>query len=307
MNQHVAMEYFQSETSNYGNSSGFNKDEGTVSSIGSGSQQLFQNPPRSGSVPPPGFQQNAPPMEVEESPSLVDINPMGQIRATAREFVPTSFKPSPLPVLPPSGAEARVVSSMSSQPTTISDALHQPPPSDCIPDVSKPPEMLEPMTSLLNSLATDHVGTNHPPTTFAPSGMKADSPVPSAASSITGFSGLGDDHVASRIGSVMTFESAGSGGGGVQGTSLLDSYGVTPPVASPALGSGGIWGAAVGNPGSTLGNTPSLGGLPGLSSFGAFATGDQKDKPTGNNAFGNGRGDTWGTSGEGFGNGSSIW
>lgn len=263
---------------------------------------------------------------------------MGMIRATAREFVPTSFKPAPSPV---PGEANHVVPSMSAQPathvTTAAPAANMstPPPnrpSSTSSDQAAVNQILvEPMSSLLSSFGAD--ASNTPPAATVPVvGNKEDSTVPSAASSITGLSGLPnnggataaeDGNLASRVGSVMTFEStpssvggagigAGVGGAGtgmtvqpMRTSSILESisYGAagvgqiatnTTDIGAAALGAGGIWGG-----GNNVNQTASL-GLAGLN-FTSFM-GEQNNNNEGNTGNNN---TTWGTSTGGAG--GSIW
>lgn len=285
------------------------------------------------------------------SSSYVEENPMGFIRATAREFVPTfrpkstatefvpsmrkataaEFVPSMpqatanefipsmpkptasgfIPSMPKSTAAEFVptmpkptatefVPSMSAQPTTGAPA---PAPISPMPPIyarstsnndNKAEQLMEPMSSLLSSFGVD---TSAPPAVVG--NKELDSTVPSAASSITGFSGLptsGDDNNTSRVGSALTFESTG----GIQTSSILEtiSYGVeqnNQPVGS-GLGSGiGLWGGG----GNNDNQTTSLAGL-NFSSFMGSGDATKSDSNEGSNAVGGGT--TWGAP-----TGSSIW
>ncbi|KAL7469385.1 hypothetical protein ACHAXS_009644 [Conticribra weissflogii] len=242
-----------------------------------------------GAVPPPGFQPDAltpvPPNLHTEPPAFIESNPMGQIRATAREFVPTSFKPPPAPSPFSGGLEFNVVPSMSSQsvvspsaPITRTTSIDQ----------TSSSTLLDPMSSLLVSVGP----------TNTRSSMKVESPVPSAASSITGLSGLVEDNMTSRIGSsVMTFNSAiptSTTTSAFHGSSILDSI-------------GGIWGGTMQQ--SSLGNTTSaIGGIPGLN-FSSFLGDTNNNSSLGNNGESddNRGSNAWGTSSDGFGGGRSIW
>ena len=271
--QVVQQEYQPVETPGFGYGGGFNKDETSLSG------GLGRN---AGSIPPPGFRPGAPaPAAFSEPAAYIDTNPMGQIRATAREFVPTSFQPPPEPAPSSSGLGSAAVPSMSAQSAVESDSLTHSSPNDQMPTSS----LLDPMSALL-------IGSTQPTRASTP-GMKGDSPVPSAASSITGLSGLVEETMTSRVGSVMTFESAPAEAG-FQGSSILDSI-------------GGIWGGSATQE-SALGST-NIGGLAGLN-FSSFL-GEQNNSDSGNNdGYGKDRaGNTWGTSSDGFGAGAgrSIW
>jgi len=293
-----------------------NKDERPgPSSMGNSGTHLYQNHPgqvnSSGSVLPPGLRRNSapepPPTNNESLASYVEMNSMGMIRATAREYVPTSFTPLPTttPDAPPPAASSEsnnAVPSMSAQPATVSP----PPPTQTTSTDNHSNLLVEPMSSLLSSFGADT--SNTPPATMVPVvGNKEE--VPSAASSITGFSGLPsttmeENNATSRVGSVMTFEAAsssvGGAGGGIQTSSILESisYGGdhqnnAAGTGSSALGSGGIWGGD-----NNVNQTASL-GLAGLN-FSSFMGGDQNNNNEGNA----GGSTTWGTS---TGGGGSIW
>ena len=224
------------------------------------------------SIPPPGFKKDIPPSSPNNDPSLnAASNPLGEIRATAREFVPTFF--APVNETSPGGMEFNAVPSMSSQPATVS---HSPPDSQTASnDVSS---LLDPMSSLLNTAIPAPVTKN-------------DSPIHSATSSITGFSGSVQEAPTSRVGSALTFEAVG----GIQTSSILES--ITQDSVIGGLGSsgGGIWGDSNAN------QTSNLGGLVGLN-FSSFLNGElNNDNGQSNKNQGN-TGSTWGT-----GTGGSIW
>mmetsp|Transcript_25422 Transcript_25422/g.45911 ORF Transcript_25422/g.45911 Transcript_25422/m.45911 type:complete len:693 (-) Transcript_25422:167-2245(-) len=297
--------------------------------------QVSQGSSGNGSVPPPGFRPGGvgppePPStnnEPDSSAPFVDTNPMGMIRATAREFVPTSFSPAPVSTPESNHAVSSMsAQSMSAQPTTgLSAQLTSTPPPTRSRSASTDHEavnqiLAEPMSNLLSSFGADT--SNTPPATTVVGNIE-DSTVPSAASSITGLSGLPnaataaeEGHAASRVGSVMTFESTSSsingGGVGRAGTGVLVqpmrtssilesiSYGAgdqnsATDIGSAALGAGGIWGG-----GNNVNQTASL-GLAGLN-FSSFM-GEQQNNDEGNNAGNNST--TWGTSTGGAG--GSIW
>ncbi|KAL7539828.1 hypothetical protein ACHAXR_009646 [Thalassiosira sp. AJA248-18] len=294
----------------------------------------FQNHPSQvgsggGMSGPPGFQ---PGISGDTEQPPVETNPMGMIRATAREFVPTSFVPTPAESN--NASSTAQVPSMSAQPATnvpVSTSVSSPPPPtrSLSNDHSAAANLLvEPMSSLLSSFGADT--SNTPPATLVPMGVGGtmgngtnkdmDSTAPSAASSITGLSGLpptstmGEENITSRVGSVMTFESTsssgGGGGGGIQTSSILESIsygGVDQVTSGSALGSGaGIWGGS-----NNVNQSASL-GLAGLnfSSFMGGGGGDNGGDSSQNNNSNNdgnanigGGSTTWGTST----GGGSIW
>jgi hypothetical protein len=239
-----------------------------------GSTPLFQNPrfDVSASVAPPGFiSGNVLPSQQSSatdstSSNYAEVNSLGMIRATAREFVPTSFKPT--------------AASMSAQ------SMQQ---------ASNDMMAAAPTAQSVSNNHSDIFGDDRiPPITLV---GKGDSTVPSAASSITGVSGLqtAGEEKASQVGSIMTFESTSSNAGiagGIQTSSILESISYDVGRNSPApLVSGGIWGG--GNPV----NQPSLG----LAlNFGSFLGNVESNSNQGNNVTG---GSTWGTN---TGRGS-IW
>lgn len=212
---------------------------------------------------------------------------------------------------------------MSAQSATISSP---PPPTRSTSNERSAELLLEPMSSLLSSFGAE---SNTPPAThvgpMVGNNKEQESTVPSAASSITGLSGLQasvtEDHVqSSRVGSIMTFESTphatAGGGGGLQTSSILESLsyngaGVEQIAtgAAPLGGTGGptavgssagIWGGANNvNQGST-----SL-GLAGLNFTSFMSGGGDASNENGNDGKSNvGGGAAWGSSTGGSG---SIW
>jgi len=303
------------------------------------------------------------PPAVEEEP-----NPLGEIRATAREFVPLNFKPPPAPPVsttpapsvapvstspapPPGLVGSLMVPSMSAQSNASSafpPALSMTPEPGMTADSAAAAALLEPVNSLLSAppqhtsnsilasmsntlLANDTIhidrAANATPTS-------THSPIHSAASSITGISGImGDDHGTSRIGSVMSFDSGSLGGNGGRTTSILDSLplggggGSSIPLGgierhdtnplSAAMAASSIWG----------GTSSGTSGLGGLSAFNFRETGESSlvgdlgDSSIllGSSILGdggkrddNGISSTWGTNGDSLGgvapnNSGSIW
>lgn len=223
------------------------------------------------------------------SSSFVETNPLGMIRATAREFVPTYFKPSTTSATPDAflPVPSNTVPSMSAQfmgtrPSTVS-----PPPFPSTRSVSNDDSenlMFEHMSSLLGTFGAE----------------SNTSTVQSVTSSITGPSGVptnnnnnnnnnaGDDtNTTSRVGSIMTFKSTtapttaggpfavgGGLGNGIQTSSIFESitYRGDQESNNLALGSGGgIWGTGGGVSSSNVNQNSSL-GLAGLN-FSSFMGG----------------------------------
>ncbi|KAL3804052.1 hypothetical protein HJC23_006443 [Cyclotella cryptica] len=279
--------------SNAGGSSSFGYDNVYVKDAGSmplmiGSSNYYNNASQHGgsSLPPPGFKPSVlPPPTTTNEPNLhVGSNPLGEIRATAREFVPSSFAPPHGSA--PSTMDFNIVPSMSCQPSTVS---HPPPITGSTSnDVSS---LLDPMSSLLNSLGNE---ANLPPGAIPAPATKSESPVQSATSSITGFSGMAEETTTSRVGSALTFESAV---GGIQTSSILESisYSGAQESGIGGLGTGGIWGDSTTNQGN-------FGGLVGLN-FSSFLGGEQKNyAQSSNNQSTTNNSNTWG-----IGTGGSIW
>jgi hypothetical protein len=195
---------------------------------------------------PPGFLSGSIPPEQSATDSAssayAETNHLGMIRATAREFVPTSFK-----LADPSVASNNAAS-MSAQ------------------------SMHEPLAHII--------------------GNEGDYTVPSAASSITGVSGVPtvvEENTTSQVGSIMMFESIPSSVGsgetnGIQTSSIFESFAFGGG-QNAALGSGGIWGR-----GDDV-NPPRLPGL-NLSSFlGSGGTANHVNQGD----IGASRSDNWGT------------
>ena len=262
-----------SAPSSFGYDNAYGKDVGSMPLTSGNNNYPGQ---QSGNVPPPGFKSSVLPPSItathDQPPLNAAANPLGEIRATAREFVPTSF--APVSESTPSSVEFNAVPSMSSQPATVS---HSSPPENRS-NSNEVSSLLDPMASLLNTAISAPV-------------TKSDSPVQSATSSITGFSGTVEEATTSRVGSALTFESAV---GGIQTSSILES--ITYGAQDSGLGglsSGGIWGGSGNNNQSS-----NLGGLVGLNFSSFLNGGDQKNESESNNK----QGSTWGT-----GAGGSIW
>ncbi|KAL7488617.1 hypothetical protein ACHAW6_014215 [Cyclotella cf. meneghiniana] len=278
--------------SNAGVSSSFGYDNVYVNDTGSmpsmiRSNNYYSNPSQQSgsSLPPPGFKPSVlPPLTTTNEPNRhVGSNPLGEIRATAREFVPSSFAPPH--GLAPSTMDFNIVPSMSCQPSTVS---HPPPITGSTSnDVSS---LLDPMSSLLGSLGNE---TNLTPGAIPTQATKSDSPVQSATSSITGFSGAAEEATTSRVGSALTFESAV---GSIQTSSILESisYSGVQESGIGGLSTGGIWGDSSKNQGN-------FGGLVGLN-FSSFLGGEQKNYGQSNNNQSSNKCNTWG-----IGTGGSIW
>lgn len=228
---------------------------------------------------------------IASSSSFVETNPLGMIRATAREFVPTYFKPSTTSATPDTflPAPSNTVPSMSAQFMSTRPSTISPPPLPPARSASNDDSenlMFEHMSSLLSTFGAE----SNTPT------------VQSVTSSITGPSGVptnknnhnnaGDDtNTTSRVGSIMTFESTtaptttaavgpfavggGLGNGGIQTSSIFESITYRGDQESnnlAALGSGGgIWGTGGGNSSSNVNQNSSM-GLAGLN-FSSFMGG----------------------------------
>ncbi len=271
----------------------------STASMVNASTPLFQNPSfgTGTSVAPPGFLTGSSPPEQSAtdsaSPSYVDANPLGMIRATAREFVPSSFKQT-IPHVAPNTAASMSAQSMHAPFVTVSPSASNDHSDNLRSDH---------MSSLVSSFGDDR--NAHPATLVPIVGSKGDFTVPSAASSITGVSGMptaAEENAASRVGSIMTFESIPSSVdagavGGITTSSILESisYGAGQN-SSTALGSGGIWGGR-----NNVNQTASL-GLAGLNLSSFLGEGDTLNNTNEGNHVAGGSTD-WGTN---IGRGS-IW
>ena len=218
--------------------------------------------------------------------SFDDTNPLGMIRATAREFVPTYFKPSSTSPTPDSFLPdpSNTVPSMSAQFMSARPSMAS----------SSPPPL--PPTRTTSNDDAENVMFEHMSSMLSNFGAESNTPtVQSATSSITGPSGMmpannnnnnnnntGDDNnTTSRVGSIMTFESTTApnpggpfafGGNGIQTSSIFESisYHGDQESNNLALGSGGgIWGT--GGSSSNVNQNSSM-GLAGLN-FSSFMGG----------------------------------
>jgi len=264
-----------------------------------------------------------------------DTNPLGEIRATAREFVPTSFTPGSMNGDNDAGNFA---ASMSSQPvppgmSTVSMGANSDVDGSILKSgiVTLPPEsstkpiaLLQPSSSLLPLNTTNAFDRAASPSHFPhPNSMPTStnsaphSPVGSTTSSITGFSAsIGEDNFVPRIGGNLTYES-NLAEGNVRTSSFLESSLLGGTHSLP------LSGAAL-TRGTTLTSTTDTttqssvagssiwggGGVSGSSNFGGFTSLNFGDKPlsgagafqtsTSNSSFGNddkdGTSDTWGSS-----------
>ena len=241
---------------------------------------------------PPGFFSGSCPPEKSTTDSVtsayIETNHLGLIRATAREFVPTSFK------LTASHVASNNAASMSAQ------SVHAPF-ANLAPSVSN--DHSDNLISDCLPVSSFGDDRSTPPASLVPIiGNKGDYTVPSVASFITGVSGVpavAEENAASRVGSIMMFESIPSSDGagaadGIQTPSILESFAFGGGKnSSSALGSGGIWGG--GNDVNPLG----LAGL-NLSSFlGSGVTANHINQGD----IGASRSDNWGKNT----GGDSIW
>lgn len=290
---------------------------------------------------------SAPNVTYSQSDPEFDTNPLGEIRATAREFVPTSFTPGSING---DNDDGNFAASMSSQPVppgmssvsmganSDAEASILKPGIVLLPPESatKPSSLLQPSTSLLplttTASAFDRASSPYPnPNSILDKPINTNSathsPVASTTSSITGFSAsIGEDNFVPRIGSTMTYEN-----------NLTEGNAHTSSFLESSL-LGGTNNLQMGFPltrGSTLASTTDTttqssvaggsiwggGGVSGPSNFGGFTSLNFGDKPLsgagglqpilGNNTLGNDEKD--GTSSNMWGSsvppniGKSIW
>lgn len=316
-------------------------DDSTVSSFGSG---RVAGPPSFSATIPPGFRpaptpQTLPP-PAEETASVasydVDENPLGEMRATAKEFVPAfssrpssrnttalrhaaSLPPAQNPNLPsvtasepPASSRLRSFSGAEMSPAPAVTGVQ---PNGLLGGVTTSfgssflaPASGQHLTSSLDRLTAGTPGTEHL------------SPVPpSAASSVTGISTADETQLPTVLGldkgaseasrTPVILENITSG---LSANSFDNANGAHGGVSS-------IWGGISGgnagpdNTTSSVAGIP-LSGLPSLSlASGSSATsgvGPRSDSLGGDNVLPGGLGGGWGTSNLGSGNsttGGSIW
>jgi len=289
---------------------GLGKDDGTVSSMGSGRQRDSRGAPKmyqnrggpstpkgmrganaSSSTPPPGFvptpstSSSSVPVTVPAQPAEEESgapNPLGEIRATAKAFVPTHFVPAPAPAAP------AAVTVPAPAPTT-SDILSESSPSD-------PPSWMGGLTNMDQPSAEGGASSIlDAPTSLLPG------TAPFATSSSMGLTE--ETAVSGTVPALPDAPEATS--------SILDQLGVGG-VATSTSG-GGLWGesetnssgaAFTGVPSLSFGEgTLSIGSQPGARTFGTMGgLFDGEENKDINNA------NTWG-SGAGGGDAGlgSIW
>eukprot|EP00546_Thalassionema_frauenfeldii_P019356 CAMPEP_0178905982 /NCGR_PEP_ID=MMETSP0786-20121207/6578_1 /TAXON_ID=186022 /ORGANISM="Thalassionema frauenfeldii, Strain CCMP 1798" /LENGTH=1082 /DNA_ID=CAMNT_0020577651 /DNA_START=152 /DNA_END=3400 /DNA_ORIENTATION=- len=258
------------------------------------------------SAPPPGFQfggaQTSPETSFNGNEQFVpDTNPTGEIRATARAFIPSSFKQPPGLVNNSTPGNSAVTSGSvaGSTPFELSGMAKT--------NSSPAPLLNDPVATLLPSgLQQQQKQSFVPLNGFERKAPVTGTPFAADSSSITGIATTTEEPFATNQ---------------VQGAGLHSDLGLgslsrgpepAAPIGSlldPLVLQGSsnvetptIWGSGSnqpsGNAASTIGGLPSLNeGLPSLSSFGAFDNNNDK-KNTTNEASSNGWGDT---------NASSIW
>jgi len=210
-----------------------------------------------------------------------DSNPLGEIRATAREFVPTTFTPGSITADNGISNTTHFAASMSSQPvppglSVVSTGSNNGDPESSLlqscggslmplESASKVNSLLPPQSSIL----PPHTTSAFDPTSMASpyqisntvldkpiTNSATHSPVPSTTSSITGFSAsVGDENFVQRIESTMSYEN-----NHVEGNTRTPSF-LEPSLlgASPSLPLAGT-----GLPGSTLANSSDTAATSGL-------------------------------------------
>jgi len=314
-------------------------EEGLLSAEGSSRQTNNRNQSNIKNSPP-GKMTNknslsATNLSYSQSEPEFDTNPLGEIRATAREFVPTSFTPGSMNGDNDAGNFA---ASMSSQPVppgmnTVSMGANSdveasmlkpgivllPPESS-----SKPIALLQPPPSLIPLNATNAFDRAASPSHFPhPNSMPIStnsaphSPVGSTTSSITGFSAsIGEDNFVPRIGGNLTHES-NLPEGNPRTSSFLESSLLGGTTSLPLSGTALTRGTTLTSTTDTTTQSSVAGssiwgggGVSGSSNFGGFTSLNFGDKPLsgaggfqtsiGNSSFGNDKkddtSDTWGSS-----------
>jgi len=296
--------------SHVGTTTGNFSEDATVSSLGSGivganewtiehdivshESALAGFQGLSTGVPPPGFQfgsgQNfSPEASYESNEQFVpDINATGEIRATARSFVPTSFKPPP--GLPSNGGTVRSLSGSSYELPAIGESNHAP-----IDILNNPATTLLP--GMLPSQHNTGFSTLHVP--FSQN--------PGCVSSVMGIPSTHVEHLGTATSPVVGLSSSLGLGNLTRGSEATAPIGslLDPLVLGSSPKRETIWGStgssqSIGSIGApALGGLPSLNeALPSLSSFTNF--GGESNK---NNGGGVSRSSTgWGST-----TASSIW
>jgi hypothetical protein len=219
------------------------------------------------------------------------LNPMGEIRATARAFVPTNFQPPPGLSNPPAGPHTSyVVPELSS----IGGISHRAPMND-VPSLL--PEGLAPQFGSQPYAPPGLNGFDHL-LMVGPTTASSYSNIPSATSSVTGISGADDLLVTPGIG-LPSALGLGSWENRIA-PSIHDSLslGLTQPESSS------LWGGVAPTPqvtGAPLGGLTALGeALPSLTAFGGAFGPIAADQDDTNNGATHGGG--WGAT-----TSSSIW
>merc|ERR1712238_643297 len=153
------------------------------------------------------------PSQLAPDPESYDSNPLGEIRATAREFVPTHFTPAPLNVHSNESiaVHAASLSAQSAPPGLVVDSPITESGKNQATSLLVPPSILESNNAFdrsISAISAVSSKSNFDMLTKTSLTHQGHSPVPSTESSITGFSAsiTDDHHMKPQIGSVMSFE-----------------------------------------------------------------------------------------------------
>jgi hypothetical protein len=289
-------------------------EDATVSSLGSGivgqndwmneTDSLANDPPvlagflgvPATGATPPGFQfggsQYSPEISFTGSDPLAfagDPNPMGEIRATARAFVPTSFKPPPGLSNGPVGYPVSELSTIGE----LNHGAHLNPLASLLPGGLAPPQAGQQpfVQQVLNGF--DHMQMATPTTSYSPS--------PSATSSVTGISATDDLLAQPGVGFPTALGLGGWENNAAPIGSIHDPLALGGAQPEPNI----LWGGAAPTQqvaGAPLGGLASLGEvLPSLGAFGgAFGALNSSEEDKNNGAAASRGG--WGTT-----TSSSIW
>jgi hypothetical protein len=302
-------------------------DDSTVSSYGSGRAVA---PSFSSATIPPGFRATATPMalppQVEETASVasfeVEENPLGEMRATAREFVPTNFTSRP------SSRNNSTLRHPTSLPTTSESPITSRLPGFSGGELGATQSSMQPNGLLggVNSFGSSLLAPGHqlglmdrlpsvPSEHFSPV-------PPSAASSVTGISNVeepqlpalgpgldkGTSDVASRTPAMLETIASGLAASSFDGAGASGGSSIWGAINSSSVGGGSTTGTLAGIP---------LTGLPALSLTTGSSTGStlgprSDGMISGDSILSAGFGGTngWGSStlgGGGSNTGGSIW
>jgi len=261
-------------------------DDSTVSSYGSGRVSI---PSNFSSALPPGFRltpttpsTRPPPVEEAASVTSYEENHLGEMRATAREFVPTfSSRPS-----------SRATSTTSA-PVPATATISEPAKTSRLPSLAVADRQSELAASTVvsrslnfgSSVLSQGPGPNHLPTLMGASAEHFSPVEPAAAPSVTGISAALDDAPSLNVGRVNS-----SKVGSDATAPSLDAFTVGLSASSfedaPAISGSSLWGG-IGSGSPAVGAANGLVGLS-LAGFSSLSLADTTGSATGSDALAGG-------------------